>query len=125
MRQFWFVAASAFFILLVALGSVPGAADTMSARYGDKLLHTLAYSVMSVLYFHAYRGSKLARSSGTLATIALLGALDETIQSFLPHRNASLADWCFDMASALLIVLLLAWRTRTVSSPISTAIRTD
>jgi VanZ family protein len=97
----------------------------MSARYGDKLLHTLAYSVMSALYFHAYRGSKLARSSYTLATIALLGALDETVQSFLPYRNASLADWCFDVASALLIVLLLAWRKLTVSSPINTAIRTD
>ena len=125
MRQFWFVAASAFFILLVALGSIPGAANAMSEHYGDKLLHTLAYGVMSALYFHAYRGSKLARSSYTLATITLLGALDETVQSFLPYRNASLADWCFDVASALLIVLLLAWRTRTLSNPINTAIRTD
>lgn len=125
MRKFWFVAASAFFILLVALGAIPGAADAVSERYGDKLLHTLAYSVMSVLYFHAYHGSKLARSTATVATIALLGALDETVQSFLPYRNASLTDWCFDVASALLIVLLLAWRTRTLSSPINTAIRTD
>lgn len=125
MRKLWFTTASGFFIVLVALGSIPGAADSLSQRYGDKLLHTLAYGVLAVLYFQAYRGSKLARSSATVATIALLGALDETLQSFLPYRNASLADWCFDVASALLIVALMAWRTRVLPAPLNTAIHTD
>ncbi len=103
----WFCLASGFFILLVALGSIPGTADALSQRFGDKLLHTLAYSVMAVLYFFSYIGSKLARSLATLTTIALLGALDETVQNFLPYRNSSLADWCFDIAAAFIVVTLL------------------
>ena len=125
MRKLWFGAASGFFMLLVALGSIPGAANALSQRYGDKLLHTLAYGFIAALYFHAYRGSKLTRSCNTVFTIALLGALDETGQSFLPYRNASLADWCFDMASALLIVALLAWRTSSLPGPLKTATHID
>lgn len=103
----WFCAASGFFILLVALGSLPGTADTLSQRYGDKLLHTLAYSVMAALYYFSFKGRKLVRSIATVTTIALLGALDEAAQSFLPYRNSSLSDWCFDIAAALLVVALL------------------
>ena len=107
LRVGWFWAASGFFILLIVLGSLPGTADALSQRYGDKLLHTLAYSVMALLYFFSYAGDKLPRSLVTVGTIALLGALDETVQSFLPYRNASLTDWCFDIAAALLVVGLL------------------
>jgi len=103
----WFCVASIFFVFLIALGSLPGTADALSLRFGDKLLHTLAYSVMAALYFYAYAGSKLARSIATITTIALLGALDETVQSFLPYRNSSLSDWCFDIAAAFIVVTLL------------------
>lgn len=103
----WFCAASGVFIVLIALGSLPGTADALSQRFGDKLLHTLAYSVMAALYFFSYSGSKLARSIATITSIALLGALDETVQIFLPYRNSSLADWCFDIAAALIVVTLL------------------
>ena len=103
----WFCIASGFFILLIALGSIPGTADALSQRFGDKLLHTLAYSVMTVLYFFSYIGSKFARSVAAVSTIALLGALDETVQSLLPYRNSSLADWCFDIAAAFIVVTLL------------------
>ena len=107
----WFCAASGFFILLVALGSLPGTADTLSQRYGDKLLHTLAYSVMAALYYFSFKGRKLVRSIATVTTIALLGALDEAAQSFLPYRNSSLSDWCFDIAAAFIVVTLLSTLT--------------
>ena len=86
MRRFWFCTASGFFILLLATGAIPGAADTLSQRYGDKLLHTLAYGFMSMLYFHAYQGKKLVRASATVITIALLGALFSPVGVFLAHQ---------------------------------------
>jgi VanZ family protein len=127
MRKLWFFSASGFFILLVALGSIPGAANALSQQYGDKLLHTLAYGFMAALYFQGYRGKRMARSIATVMTIALLGAVDESIQSFLPYRNASMADWCFDIGSALLVVSLLSWfeASRLMNRPDHTAVKPD
>lgn len=104
---------AAFFLLMVGFGSIPGEADALSERYGDKLLHAMAYGFMTALCFYALQGSLAARALATVFVIALLGVADEAIQSLLPYRNASLADWCFDIGAALLVVSLLLLVGRT------------
>jgi len=51
------------------------------------------------------------RSLATLCVIAVLALFDETVQGYLPYRNASLLDWCFDMGAALIVVTLLTLRS--------------
>lgn len=101
-----------FFAFMVGIGALPGEADALSARFGDKLLHVLAYGLMSAICFHIPRAGAGARTGFTLGMIALLGLADEAIQSLLPYRNASLADWWFDIGSAAIVasVLTLLYR---------------
>ena len=104
LRRYSLSAAMLFFVLMVAIGSIPGQAEALSAVTHDKFLHFAAYSVLSVLLYAGIRGSSLQRALGTLAGVALLGLLDETIQHFLHYRNSNVWDWLFNMLAAALNV---------------------
>ncbi len=93
-----------FFGLMVLLGSVPGNANALSDRFGDKTLHLIAYVGLSVLCYRAWLAPRKKRIAITLLMIALLGLIDEGIQSALPYRNASVVDWCVDFLAALMTV---------------------
>lgn len=99
--------ACAFFALMVAIGAIPGEATALSAKVPDKLLHFTAYAGLSGLIYGDLAGGMASRALRTLLLIALLGGLDEVMQSFMPYRSADLADWTFDMLAALSSVLLL------------------
>ena len=115
-RPLWLAALALFFVAMVAGGALPGQADLLSARYGDKLLHVLAYAFMTLLGYAAVVAPPLHRAAATVGGIALLGLADESIQSLLPYRNASAADWCFDVGTAALVTLLLT-RARLTPDP--------
>lgn len=104
-RLRWSVALLSFFTLMIALGAIPGQADALSARFGDKTLHLIAYVVLSILCYHSWITSKQRRVILTIAVIALLGLIDESIQATLPYRTASVIDWCFDLLAVLIVVL--------------------
>ncbi len=107
MRVGYLAALLLCFFLMVGLGSVPGEANALSDRYGDKLLHVLAYGAMAVLCFQVPRASPEARAAVTIGMISLLGLADEALQSLLPYRNASLQDWWFDIGTAAVVAFLL------------------
>ncbi len=104
----WLLALAGFFLLMVLLGSVPGQAQALSDRYGDKLLHTLAYGFMAILCHRSLHAPRTLHALLTVGVIALLGLLDESLQSLLPYRNASILDWCFDIGAAAIVAALLA-----------------
>ena len=110
LRLGWLSAAMLFFSLLLILGSMPGQAQALSARFGDKLLHMLVYGLLTFLCYRAITTTKTLRIAITLLMIALFGLFDEVAQSFLPYRNASLLDWWFDMAAACIVVTILTLR---------------
>ncbi|WP_019140850.1 VanZ family protein [Noviherbaspirillum massiliense] len=98
------------FISMVAIGSIPGNADALSAMVYDKVLHTVAYGLLSVLLFFGISGSQRMRALCSIGAIAALGALDEGIQSMLPYRHANFHDWKFNMLGAIASVgLLSSW----------------
>ena len=99
-----------FFVIMISIGSVPGQATHLSAHVGDKLLHFMAYGLMTMLSFHSISGSRIIRILFSLLLIASLGLIDEGIQYFLPYRNASLTDWCFDIAAAVVVTFFLGLR---------------
>lgn len=93
-----------FFALMILMGSLPGQADTLSAQFGDKPLHLMAYICLSVLCYRAWIAPRRQRILLTIVMIALLGLIDEGIQATLPYRNASVVDWCVDLLAALITV---------------------
>lgn len=101
-----------FFSAVIGIGSLPGHASNLSAHVNDKLLHFSTYAVMTVLAFYSINTRAVARIIVTLVLIGSLGVIDETIQYFLPYRNASIADWCFDVAAAVVVTCILGLRNK-------------
>jgi VanZ family protein len=103
-------AALTFFALMIAAGAIPGKAEAASSVVGDKLLHFIAYAVLTGLVFGATRANLLSTGQHalyTLLVIAVLGVVDESIQALLPYRNANWADWKIDMLASISCVALL------------------
>ncbi len=50
-----------------------------------------------------------------ILSYAIIGALDEFHQSFVPHREVSFADWCADFlgGSTFVILMLLYYRFKS------------
>jgi VanZ family protein len=97
-----------FFVLMVAIGSIPGEANALSATFGDKLLHFCAYAFLSALIFTGSSGNAWSRAARAFLAIACLGATDEMIQGLMPYRTADFADWAWDMLAATWTIALLA-----------------
>ncbi len=116
LRRKPFMTLISFFTLMVIIGAIPGEANALSARFGDKSLHVVAYAFISLLANRSLTGTDGTRSVRAIASVMLvgsLGLLDESIQRFLPYRNASLLDWCFDIAAAFAVTSLFWLRDRS------------
>ena len=110
-RRSLFVA-FAFFLLMTAVGAIPGEANALSEIIPDKLSHFVAYAFISVLLFAGIAGSPIRRAWRTLLIVALLGLFDEAIQELMPYRNADLRDWQVDLLAAVCASGTMAWRAR-------------
>jgi len=95
------------FMLMVVLGAIPGKAQELTTAVHDKLLHFLAYGLLSALIYGGLPTSPVTRCIATLIAVASLGAIDEAIQALLPYREASWFDWEVDMMAALTCVVLM------------------
>lgn len=96
--------AGVFFAVLITVGNLPGLAADMSDAFGDKRLHLLAYAFLTALiYLSVNRRPALV----AMLTITALGALDESIQSFFPYRQAELLDLLADILAAGATVISL------------------
>lgn len=97
------------------LAAALDAAD--ASAYSDKLVHA---SLFAVLGWLAVRGWVLAPQRWRLmAGLLLFGVLTEALQSQIPGRSASLADWLADALG--LAVGMLLWRP--AAAPQAAAIR--
>lgn len=104
------MAASVAFVLIVIAGILPNAAHAVSSIVPDKVLHFIAYGMLSLLFYYGLpaRASLAARVLATWLLIAMLGALDEAIQSLMPYRNADMLDWLCNMTASLTCITVLA-----------------
>lgn len=94
-------------MLMIALGAIPGKAQALSTAVYDKLLHFLAYALLSSLVYSGLEGRPARRALRTVAIVGALGALDEMVQALMPYREANWIDWKVDMMAAVSSVLLL------------------
>ncbi len=93
--------------VLVA-GSIPGARAEVGELAPGVVLHGLTYAFLTLLWFLGSAGSGPVRAAKAVLAIALMGAGDELLQSFLPYRNGDIADWTVDVTAALLASTALA-----------------
>jgi len=99
--------AIAMYLLIITTGNIPGARADIGQVAPGPVLHSIAYAVLAALWFVGSGGSPPARATKAVLTIAAMGALDETIQSFFPWRGASVADWLVDCCAAIIASTLL------------------
>jgi VanZ family protein len=102
-----------FFAVLVTVGNLPGLAAEMSDAFGDKRLHLAAYAFLTgLVYVSVNRRPALV---AMLAATAM-GALDESIQSLFPYRQAELLDLLADILAAGATVISLHIGTAAIGS---------
>jgi VanZ family protein len=99
--------AIALYLVILALGSVPGARHDIGEFAPGVLLHSAAYAGLTLLLFGGSDGTRFQRSIKSVATIAAMGALDELVQSFLPYRHGAVSDWLVDCSAAIVTALVL------------------
>ena len=102
-----YAAAIALFLAIVIAGSIPGARAEIGAYAPGVVLHSSAYAVLAVLWFTASRGGGASRTVATVLAIAVMGAIDESVQSFFPYRGADVRDWMVDCSSAVFVCAVL------------------
>ena len=72
--------------------------------------HLVEYGILGALLFRAFRAERGGWSArwvlAAIAGAAVIGALDEWHQMFVPSRTASVSDVVFDTASAALVQML-------------------
>ena len=94
------------YCLLIFIQSAnPSPEQIPSFKFVDKLLHYAAYAVMGVLFYRAYQTLKIKDNLRMLMLLSavsasLYGISDEIHQSFVPFRQAEVADVIADMLGA-------------------------
>ena len=95
------------FVLILLLGSIPGARAEIGQLGSGWVLHCVAYSTLTFLLYTGLQGNPNQRALKAVLAIMLMGALDEGVQSLLPYRVGTVLDWMIDSTSSILTAGLL------------------
>ncbi|MDC8757360.1 VanZ family protein [Janthinobacterium fluminis] len=106
-QQLRYRSAIVLYLLILILGSLPRARAEIANFASGLVLHSIAYAGLTFLLFSGTPGTPSRRAIQSLATIALMGALDEVVQSFFPYRHGTVADWLVDCSAGTLAAALL------------------
>lgn len=101
-------AAIVMFLCIIIAGSIPGARSEIGHYASGLVLHSLAYAVLTLLWFTGSRGSATRRSIQAVLAIAVMGAIDELVQSLFPYRGADVHDWMVDCSAAIIMCAILS-----------------
>jgi VanZ family protein len=106
-----FVPALAYALLIFALSHQSNPLPFLPKEIflHDKLLHAAEYAVLGGLLVPALRMAGLRPTAALFAAVILasfFGASDEFHQSFVPGRDADVADWMADTLGATLGALV-------------------
>lgn len=112
-----FVSLLIFVISLFWLGTKPEWLKLVPVNPpADKLLHLLVFGFMTaLLWFSASHPQSLV----IILAAALIGAMDEFHQCYIPGRTASFADFTADLIGIILTISVLKYTQRRFSPQIS------
>jgi len=99
--KLWLIVAALFCLTMLVVGNLPGNAQGLNRAFGAKVMHLGTYACLSGAIFLSL---SQYRAAITLASIALLGGMDELIQSLVPYRSADLSDLLTDLLAAALAI---------------------
>ena len=106
----------AWAVFILVLTSLPGVlfAGIRAPTNTDKLVHCTMYAILGLLWA---RAALAARPRGrtiviVLLAIALLAALDELHQHFIPGRSMDVRDWMADTIGASVGIMIAVLRRR-------------
>lgn len=110
-RKLRYGSAFVLYGLIVLLGAVPGVRAEAGEIASGLILHSLAYSTIAYLLFSGARSQNFIAAVHAFLWVAVLGSMDEYIQSFFPYRNGRVEDLIVDLCAALvtLSALLATW----------------
>lgn len=99
--------ALALYLAILVIGSIPGERHAIGEYATGVVLHSIAYGGLATLWFTGSTGDGAQRALKAVFTIALMGACDETVQSFFPYRGAAVSDWLVDCIAAIVAATIL------------------
>ena len=108
LRRSCLTAAVLMYLTIITTGNLPGARADIGQYAPGAVLHSIAYAVLAGLWFIGNRGTAFARAAKAVLAVALMGALDEYIQSWFPWRGPDVHDWMVDCAAAIAASALLS-----------------
>ena len=102
-----FQLALVLYLLVLVLGSLPGARADAAEVASGLVLHSCCYAFLTFLVFSGRPGTPAQRALVAVLTIAAMGALDEYVQTFFPYRHGAVSDWVVDCCAASVTALVL------------------
>ena len=88
----------ALYTLIFALAIIPPCEGQASIPYLDKLIHFLAFFILSVGTLYAFRVTQIFQC---ILFIVCYGIFIEVIQYFIPYRSFEILDIIADIIGAL------------------------
>jgi VanZ family protein len=93
-------------LLIFIQSSYPSPESIPALPYIDKILHFVAYAILGVLFFRAFRTQRFKENINLVIVLSILssslyGLSDEVHQYFVPHRNADIMDFLADVAGSI------------------------
>ncbi|MBK7142409.1 MAG: VanZ family protein [bacterium] len=101
---------------IASLSAIPNLSGPKLSDFGgDKLIHCLEYGIFTWLILRSLESmpTGVGRTGLILFAIGLAAAyagLDEYLQSFVPGRDSSVADFAADTVGSVLVALV--WRSK-------------
>ena len=97
--------------VIATLTSWPSPPQVAAPEGSDKLVHAVLYGVLAVLAIRAVHGGRASRARWAVSlrvvlVIAVLAALDEWHQQFIPERSMDVLDWAADVSGAVVGALV-------------------
>ncbi len=107
------IALGIYMLLILGLSSIPGKSfpDIKFLSY-DKLIHFIEYGLFSILFCYSFLPLTFKRSLLILIYAVAFSLLDETLQSFVPGRDASLYDGIADVLGFMAGMILVKTRIK-------------
>jgi VanZ family protein len=112
----WRVLAVGWMALLFLLSSQSDLPVPPLFSFQDKVEHGVAFAILGVFFNRSFKPAwippLLKRILVITAMVAAYGAFDEIHQSFVPARDASLADFAADTIGGLISAILFSFHAR-------------
>lgn len=119
---FYWLPLIVYCLLIYIQSDYPSPEKLPSFKFMDKVLHFVAYGVMGILFYRAYRTLRIKNRRQILILLSIVsaslyGISDEIHQYFIPLRSADLLDATADILGAVCgVYLYQRWASQKVLS---------